>query len=57
MDYGTHAVTSLWYLVGFDAVPRQVKSLRIESRMKTRPLEGRIQKVKVEDDAYIRVPL
>ena len=55
MDYGTHAVTSLWYLVGFDAVPRQVKSLRIESRMKTRPLEGRIQKVKVEDDAHIRV--
>ena len=42
-------------LVGFDAVPRQVKSLRIESRMKTRPLEGRIQKVKVEDDAHIRV--
>ncbi len=55
MDYGCHAITSLWYLVGFDSVPTRVKSLRIESRMKTRPLDGRIQQIRVEDDAHIKI--
>jgi predicted dehydrogenase len=55
MDYGCHAITSLWYLIGFDSVPTRVKSIRIESRMKTRPLDGMIQRIRVEDDAHIKI--
>lgn len=55
MDYGCHAITSLWYLIGFDSTPTRVKSIRIENRMTTRPLDGRIQATSVEDDAHIKV--
>ncbi|NMB13590.1 MAG: Gfo/Idh/MocA family oxidoreductase [Firmicutes bacterium] len=55
MDYGCHAITSLWFLIGFDSVPAKIRSLRIESRMKTRPLDGRVQTVHVEDDAHFKI--
>ncbi len=55
MDYGTHAIASLWYLIGYDSVPVKIKSMRIESLMKTRPLGGLIQTINVDDDAHIKV--
>ena len=55
MDYGCHAITSLWFLIGFDSVPTKITSLRIESRMKTRPLDGQVQTIHVEDDAHFKI--
>lgn len=55
MDYGTHAVTSLWYLIGFDKEPTEVKSIRISTRHKHRPIENRLTKISVDDDAHFKV--
>jgi len=55
MDYGTHAVTTSWYLVGFDKMPVKVKSDSIRKSHKHRPIEGRLQSIDVEDDAHIRI--
>lgn len=55
MDYGTHAVTSLWYLIGFDKEPTEVKSIRISTRHKHRLIENRLTKVSVDDDAHFKV--
>lgn len=55
MDYGTHAVTATWFLVGYDWTPLRVQSLGIRARHRTRILEGRFQRVAVDDDAHFRV--
>lgn len=54
MDYGTHAVTTMWFLAGFDKVPKAVKSNRISTRHRHRPIESRLQVVDgVDDDAHV----
>ncbi len=55
MDYGTHAVTMSWYLIGFDKKPVKVKSDFIKSGYRHRLIEGRLQTIQVEDDAHVRV--
>ena len=55
MDYGTHAVTSTWFLLGYDKRPVKVKSTGIRKRQPTRSIEGRLQRVFVEDDAHFKV--
>lgn len=55
MDYGTHAVTSLWYLIGFDKTPTKTRSIRVSTRHKHRLIEGRLRKISVEDDAHFKV--
>jgi len=55
MDYGTHAVTTSWYLVGFDKMPVKVKSDSIKKSHKHRLIEGRLQTINVEDDAHVRI--
>ena len=55
MDYGTHAVTSTWFLLGYDKRLVRVKSTGIRKRQPTRSVEGRLQRVSVEDDAHFKV--
>ncbi|MEM2922754.1 MAG: Gfo/Idh/MocA family oxidoreductase [Candidatus Bathyarchaeia archaeon] len=55
MDYGTHAVTAAWFLLGFDKKPVRVKSTGIRKRQPTRSIEGRLQTVHVEDDAHFKI--
>ena len=55
MDYGTHAVTATWFLLGYDKQPVMVKSTGIRKRQPTRSVEGRLQRVSVEDDAHFKV--
>ncbi len=55
MDYGTHAVTSLWYLIGFDKEPMEVQSIRISTKQRHRLIGNRLQKIRVEDDAHFKV--
>lgn len=56
LDNGVHAITTSWYLAGFERKPLRVKTVRpygLTTRMKKRILEGYYQDVKVEDDAHI----
>jgi len=55
MDYGTHAVTAAWFLLGYDKRPIRVKSTGIRKRQPTRTIEGRLQTFCVEDDAHFKV--
>jgi len=55
MDYGTHAVTATWFLVGFDKVPLRIKSTGIRARHRTRLLDGRLQTMAIDDDAHLKV--
>ena len=54
-DYGTHAVTSTWYLVGMDKVLHSVKSFTVTKKHKHRIIAGRVQEISVEDDAHFKV--
>jgi len=56
LDNGIHAITTSWYLAGFERRPWRVKTVSphgLTTRMKKRILEGCFQDVKVEDDAHI----
>jgi predicted dehydrogenase len=55
MDYGTHAVTSTWFLVGYDKIPVAVRSLGLEAKQRTRLIGGRFQQHEIDDDAHFKV--
>jgi predicted dehydrogenase len=55
MDYGSHAVASTWFLVGFDKIPVEVRSLGIEVKNRTRLIDGRLQPIEVDDDAHFKI--
>jgi len=58
LDMGVHAITTSWFLSGFEKKPVLVKAAEpygIGIRMKTRILRGRFRPVIVEDDAHILV--
>ncbi len=55
MDYGTHAVTSTWFLLGYDKVPVEVRSLGVQTRHRTRLIGGRFQPIEVDDDAHFKI--
>ena len=55
MDYGSHAVTSTWFLVGYDKVPTEVRSLGLKTREPTRVIDGRYQHITIDDDATFKV--
>lgn len=55
MDYGSHAVSNAWSLIGFDKVPVEVRSMEITTREKTRLIEGRMQNINIDDDAHFKV--
>jgi predicted dehydrogenase len=55
MDYGSHAVSSVWFLAGYDKTPQEVRSLGIEARQKTRLIGGRFRQIETDDDAHFKV--
>lgn len=55
LDYGSHALTSMWFVLGFDKVPVEVRSLGIQSKFRTRNIGGRIQQIDNDDDAHFKV--
>ena len=55
LDYGSHAVTNAWSLIGFDKTPVEVRSMGVVCREKTRVVEGRMQNVNIDDDAHFKV--
>jgi predicted dehydrogenase len=55
MDYGSHAVSSVWFLAGYDKVPVEVRSLGIEARQRLRLIGGRFRQIETDDDAHFKV--
>ena len=55
LDYGTHAVTSTWFMIGFDKVPQEVRSIGIRVKDRTRIIDGMLQEINVDDDAHFKV--
>ena len=55
MDYGTHAVTSTWFLLGFDMELAEVRSMGVRIQQPTRPIGGRMQRIEIDDDAHFKV--
>ncbi len=54
LDMGIHAITLAWFMVGFDCLPKRVKSLApdgVSVRIKNRFLDGRMREMNVEDYA------
>ncbi len=55
MDYGSHAVSSVWFLAGYETAPQEVRSLGIEARQKLRLIGGRFRQIETDDDAHFKV--
>lgn len=55
MDYGSHAVTSVWFLLGYDKRPVEVRSLGIECRQRQRLIGGRFRHIETDDDAHFKI--
>jgi predicted dehydrogenase len=55
MDYGSHAVSSVWFLAGYDKQPAEVRSLGIEARQRLRLIGGRFRQIETDDDAHFKV--
>jgi predicted dehydrogenase len=55
MDYGSHAVSSVWFLAGYDKSPLEVRSLGILARQKLRLIGGRFRQIETDDDAHFKV--
>jgi predicted dehydrogenase len=55
MDYGSHAVSSVWFLAGFDKSPVEVRSLGIGIRQRLRLIGGRFRQIETDDDAHFKV--
>ena len=58
LDNGIHAIGAAWFMSGLDKTPTLVKSAEpfgMTMRMPERILDGRYQKIRVEDDAHILI--
>ena len=58
LDNGIHAIGASWYISGLDKKPTVVKAAEpfgMSIRMPNRILDGRYQKVTVDDDAHILI--
>lgn len=58
LDNGIHAIGAAWYVAGLEKVPTLVKAAApfgMSIRMPTRIIDGRMQKVTVDDDAHILI--
>jgi predicted dehydrogenase len=55
MDYGSHAVSSVWFLAGYDKIPVEVRSLGIGIRQRLRLIGGRFRQIETDDDAHFKV--
>lgn len=54
LDYGSHALTAIWFAMGFDKTPVEVRSLGIKTNFKTRNVGGRYQRVNNDDNAKFK---
>ena len=58
LDNGIHAIGASWYVSGLEKRPTYVKAAQpygMSIRMPNRILDGRFQKVRVDDDAHILI--
>src|SRR5688572_12238635 len=55
MDYGSHAVSSVWFLAGYDKSPVEVRSLGIEARQRLRLIGGRFRQIESDDGGHFEV--
>lgn len=58
LDNGIHAIGASWYVSGLDKKPTIVKAAHpfgMSTRMPNRIIDGRFQKVNVDDDAHILI--
>jgi predicted dehydrogenase len=57
MDYGSHGIATVWYLLGMEerARPIRVESLEMAVRQRDRILEDEPFTVRVEDDAHTKI--
>ena len=57
MDYGSHGIATLWYLLGMEerVRPIRVESLEMAVRQRERTLEGEPFTLQVEDDAHTKI--
>lgn len=55
LDYGSHAVTGSWFILGFDKEVEAVRSIRIGIRERTRLVASRLREIEVDDDAHFKV--
>lgn len=55
MDYGSHAVAAAWFLLGYDLLPVEVKSLGIRVKDRTRVVDGQLCSIHIDDDAHFKV--
>ncbi len=54
-DYGSHAVCTTWFIVGFDKVPREVRSIQMGVYEPTKYRNGRYTRVEVDDNALFKI--
>jgi len=54
-DYGSHAVCTTWFILGFDKVPTEVRSLRMGVFEPTKFRNGRFTQVEVDDNALFKI--
>ncbi len=58
LDMGVHAITTTWFLLGFDRRPVLVKAAEpygISLRMKTRFIQGMFRQSELDDDAHLLI--
>jgi predicted dehydrogenase len=57
MDYGSHGMATVWYLLGMEAAARpvRVESLSMAVRHRRRTLQGETIDIQVEDDAHTKL--
>lgn len=55
MDYGSHAVCSTWFILGYDKVPEEVKAIKISANDRTAYRNGHYTTLEVDDNALFKV--
>ena len=55
LDYGSHAVMGAWFLLGLDKIPREVRSVCMRVKDRTRFVNGKLIDIETDDDAHFRV--
>jgi predicted dehydrogenase len=55
MDYGSHAIFSSWFILGFDKIPTDVCSMQIQTKEPTRIINSQMQRVEIDDDAHFKI--
>ena len=54
-DYGSHAICSTWFIIGFDKKPIEVRAIEMGVYEPTKYRNGRFTKVEVDDNALFKI--